>query len=68
LVFNIVIIGFQQTGLSPKRTNSGLYPLNGWDSINDWDGFHSVNYLTTFDNPPFGFIATANDDWNTEGL
>lgn len=62
-------IGFQMSGLMPKRKggNSGFAPLNGWDSENDWQGFHPVEDLPRDFNPENGMIVTANNDLNHLG-
>ncbi len=71
--FNYVIadrrgnIAYRQTGRLPRRRHSGLLPVSGWDEANDWDGFVDDRDLTSFCNPPEGFIATANDDTDRPG-
>ncbi len=55
-------IGYQQSGLLPIRSHSGLYPLPGWDSSAVWSGFVDVRGLATSINPASGYVATANDD------
>ena len=46
-------IGYQMSGLLPKRKegNSGFIPLIGWDSENDWNGFHTHCDLPKSYNP-----------------
>tara|TARA_R110002072_G_scaffold64203_7_gene159847 strand:- start:7750 stop:9939 length:2190 start_codon:yes stop_codon:yes gene_type:complete len=58
---------YQQSGHLPNRSHSGLYPLPGWDSNNAWSGLQDKEDLSFLENPPEGFIATANDDWNQKG-
>lgn len=58
---------YQQSGLVPLRKHSGLYPVLGWKKTFDWQGYVKPEDLTSIENPFFGFISTANDDWNTEG-
>jgi len=62
-------IGFQMSGLAPIRKPgvSGLIPLPGWDSANDWQGFASHEDLPRIRNPSQGFFATANQDLNAYG-
>lgn len=62
-------IGFQMSGLMPKRKagNTGFAPMNGWDSGNDWQGFHAIEDLPRVFNPESGFIVTANNDLNHLG-
>ena len=62
-------IGFQMSGLAPKRRDgvSGLVPLPGWDPANDWQGFHDPMDLPRLVNPDCGYIATANQDLNRYG-
>jgi penicillin amidase len=60
-------IGYQQSGNLPKRIHSGLYPLIGWDSNNNWKGLVNKDDLTSILNPESGILVTANDYWNTEG-
>ncbi len=62
-------IGFQMSGLMPKRKIgvSGFVPLPGWLSENDWQGYHEVADLPRSYNPKAGFIVTANNDLNHLG-
>lgn len=62
-------IGYQMSGKMPRRRSgvSGLVPLPGWDSTNDWQGFHSPEELPRALNPAAGFLATANEDLNHLG-
>ncbi|MBN2474206.1 MAG: penicillin acylase family protein [Pirellulales bacterium] len=62
-------IGFQMSGLMPKRRAgaSGLIPLAGWKPENDWSGFVSHRKLPRCLNPPQGFFVTANNDLNEHG-
>jgi penicillin amidase len=62
-------IGFQMSGLMPKRKagNSGFAPMNGWDSANDWQGFHPIEDLPRDFNSKSGIIVTANNDLNHLG-
>jgi len=62
-------IGYQMSGLVPKRRTgiSGLIPVSGWDSRNDWRGFLPHTQLPRSYNPPEGFIVTANNDLNGLG-
>jgi len=62
-------IGFQMTGLVPKRRDgiSGFVPLPGWDKKNDWLGIEDYKDLPKILNPDQGFFATANQDLNKYG-
>jgi penicillin G amidase len=60
-------IVYQQSGRLPKRVHLGLYPLEGWDPDNDWDGVHDPDALAHINNPPEGFLVTANEDRNQVG-
>ena len=63
-------IGFQMSGLMPKRKEGvrGFTPLIGWLSENDWQGYHSPKDLPRAFNPDEGFIITANNDLNHLGV
>jgi penicillin amidase len=58
---------FQQSGLLPRRSHSGLYPVEGWDLSKNWKGLHSSDDLSKELNPESGFLATANNDLNQLG-
>ena len=62
-------IGYQMSGQMPKRRQdvSGLVPLPGWESANDWQGFEPAENFPRLLNPATGFIATANQDLNHLG-
>lgn len=62
-------IGFQMSGKMPKRADgfSGLLPIPGWDSANDWQGFENSEQHPSCLNPESGFFATANNDLNKFG-
>jgi penicillin amidase len=60
-------IGYQQSGLLPKRKTSGLYPVPGWWSDHAWQGLVPPEELAWLENPPEGFLATANDNRNQPG-
>lgn len=62
-------IGYQMSGLLPRRRKgvSGLIPLPGWESKNDWKGFESPSRLPRRFNPAEGYIVTANNDLNSWG-
>ncbi|MCI0494411.1 penicillin acylase family protein [candidate division KSB1 bacterium] len=62
-------IGYQMNGRMPKRCKglSGLLPIPGWESKNDWQGFVDPKDLPTDYNPDAGFFATANQDMNEFG-
>jgi penicillin amidase len=62
-------IGYQMNGRMPRRRKglSGLLPIPGWDSKNDWQGFVDPKDLPTCFNPEAGIFATANQDLNEFG-
>lgn len=62
-------IGFQMSGLVPKRKESasGFVPLPGWKSENDWKGFIDPSDMPRSLNPEKGYFATANNDLNSYG-
>jgi len=62
-------IGYQMSGKMPIRPpgTSGMVPLAGWDSANDWQGFYTPEDLPRALNPPQAFLATANQDLNHLG-
>jgi len=63
-------IGFQMSGLMPKRKEGveGFVPLAGWDSENDWKGFHTLEDLPRSYNPEEGYIITTNNNLNHLGV
>jgi penicillin amidase len=62
-------IGFQMSGLMPKRKEgvSGFMPMPGWSSDYDWQGYHDIEDLPREYNPERGYIVTANNDLNHHG-
>lgn len=57
-------IGFQMIGRVPRRREgwSGLAPVAGWDSANDWRGWlDPVKEIPSYRNPQEGFIVAANE-------
>jgi len=62
-------IGYQMSGLVPRRAPgvTGLVPLPGWRSDNDWQGFLDPADLPRTVNPDEGFLVTANQDLNELG-
>ncbi|MEW6298039.1 MAG: penicillin acylase family protein [Thermodesulfobacteriota bacterium] len=55
-------IGWQATGLVPRRPHwNGLLPVPG-DGRFEWDGFLPAHELPSRHNPPEGFLATANQE------
>lgn len=58
---------FQQSGLLPRRSHSGLYPVEGWDLSKNWKGLHPSDNLSKELNPENGYLATANNDLNQKG-
>ena len=57
-------IGYQYAGRIPKRP-AWLLPVPGWDGAHEWDGSVPKEELPTDDNPPNGFIITANNRTTT---
>jgi penicillin amidase len=62
-------IGFQMSGLMPKRREgvSGFVPLPGWEKQNDWKGFEKPEDLPRCFNPECGYFVTANQNLNEYG-
>lgn len=55
-------IGWQVVGISPIRKNwSGLVPIPG-DGRFEWAGYLPIERLPNKQNPPEGFIVTANNN------
>jgi penicillin amidase len=59
-------IAYQYTGRIPKRPAWPL-PVPGWDGAHEWDGDVPKDELPTDENPPTGYIATANNKTTTAG-
>jgi penicillin amidase len=59
-------IGLVLPGRVPIRAQAndslGLVPEPGWDGKYDWQGFTPADMPPTLDDPPSGWIATANND------
>jgi len=62
-------IGFQMSGLTPKRREgvSGFVPLPGWKKENDWQGVYTPAEMPSCYNPEKGYFTTANQDLNAYG-
>lgn len=60
-------IGYQQSGILPRRRGSGLVPLPAWDRANHWRGMVDPERLLRVTDPPEGFLATTNDRWQRPG-
>ncbi len=55
-------IGYASPVNLPLRRNSlGTVPVPGWNGRYEWDGFVPASQLPGIENPPQGFIATANN-------
>ncbi|MDX1658442.1 MAG: penicillin acylase family protein [Nitriliruptorales bacterium] len=56
-------IGYQAPGRHPVRASGhdGRWPVAGWTSDNDWQGFIAFEELPWEFDPPAGYIATANE-------
>jgi penicillin G amidase len=57
-------IGYQQSGKLPNRNSTQLFPTEGWNSENQWNGIVSGDQLLRINNPEEGFLATANNNLN----
>ncbi len=70
-------IGYQAPGKIPvRRVGDGRWPVPGWQSRYDWDGYVPFDQLPSVRNPKDGLIVTANqaatdavtpfltDDWD----
>ncbi|MGY4492883.1 penicillin acylase family protein [Pseudomonas sp. TE3610] len=54
-------VGWQVTGRLPnRREGRGLVPSPGWDSRYDWDGFADAMLHPYDQDPPQGWLGTAN--------
>lgn len=57
-------IGYIAPGNVPIRNREnptqGLMPTPGWDAYSQWQGYIPFEQLPRIENPPSGFIATAN--------
>lgn len=54
-------IGWQVTGRYPlRRHGTGQLPSPGWTGEYDWQGFADASLRPHAEDPPSGFIATAN--------
>ena len=60
-------IVYQQSGILPDRNHSGLYPLPGWRPGAYWNGIHNPSQHARIENPPEGFLVTANENLNQDG-
>lgn len=65
---NLGNMTYQQSGLAPKRLNSGLFPLLGHNKKNQWQGFLESSELVTLRNPIENFLVTANNDMTRKGF
>jgi penicillin amidase len=56
-------IGRQLAALVPRRRGSGTgtVPAAGWSSVVDWEGWTPSGSLAGTDDPPSGFVASANE-------
>ena len=57
-------IGLQMSGLLPVRPSgaNGLVPLPAWDPATAWDGWAAPEDLPRVQDPPEGYVITANND------
>ncbi|MBO0870484.1 MAG: penicillin acylase family protein [Micromonosporaceae bacterium] len=54
-------IGYQAPGRIPVRgKGDGRWPAPGWDSGYDWKGYLPFDALPNVENPPGGYLVTAN--------
>ncbi|MEI8082262.1 MAG: penicillin acylase family protein [Actinomycetes bacterium] len=55
-------IAYQAPGAIPIRSGyNGHWPVPGWDSAFKWTGFIPFEQLPSIQNPPAGWITTANN-------
>ena len=55
-------IGYSLAGKIPLRSKvPSLLPLEGWEEVNDWNGYIPFDELPRIYNPREGIIATANN-------
>jgi len=64
------VIGWQMFGLAPKRRKGwGLIPAPGWDPDVGWEpDLVPADHLPHAQDPPQGFLATANNQPLPEGI
>jgi penicillin amidase len=61
-------IGLLVAGAIPRRrTGDGRLPVPGWTGSYDWNGLVPPAELPRIEDPPEGFVASANDDWTSSG-
>ncbi len=62
-------IGVQANGSFPNRPAhcNGLVPQPAWDERNHWQGVLPVEVLPAVYDPPEGYLAVANEEWNPPG-
>jgi len=64
-------IGLMLPGRVPLRSERndslGLVPAPGWDGRYDWQGFIPSKDMIAIDDPPAGYVASANNDTQPEG-
>ncbi len=54
-------IGYQAPGVIPvRRGYDGKWPVPGWDSKFEWQGYIPFGQLPSITDPPAGWITTAN--------
>ena len=62
-------IGLLVAGAVPaRRKGDGVLPVPGWTPTYDWDGLVAYGDLPRIEDPPEGFVASANDDWSASGV
>ncbi len=52
---------------APNNDAHGLVPSPGWQAQYDWQGFTPPQSPPRIDNPPLGYIGTANNDTTPTG-
>ena len=62
-------IGLQGCGTFPRRhkKNIGLGAIPAWIARNHWNGTLSTDLLPSIFDPPEGYVATANEEYNPPG-
>lgn len=54
-------IGYQQSGILPRRQGDGLLPRPAWIAANHWQGRVDPEELLRVTDPPEGYLASTND-------
>jgi penicillin amidase len=59
-------IGRQAAGRMPVRSGgyTGVTPIPAWNPRNHWQGWMAAHDLPAEYDPPRGYVAAANEEWN----